>query len=132
MLLMQRAFFLVFLITLQVFSALTASVSSTSNADAQHRSLHAVLPSHHHDDQMKHEHDSLDMPAVKVEGESSNGETVVNFVTDHHHHPDVNQTFALLSEYLHLALIGLSVRIPRSPLEMHSAEQRAFLRPPRA
>jgi NADPH:quinone reductase-like Zn-dependent oxidoreductase len=129
---MRRAFFLVFLIALQIFSTLTASVSATSNADAQHRSLHAVLPSHHHDDQMKHEHDSLDMPAVKMEGESNNGDTVVNFVTDHHHHPDVNQALALLTEYPRLALTGLSVRIPRSPLEMHSAEQRAFLRPPRA
>jgi hypothetical protein len=129
---MRRTFFLVFLMALQIFCGLTAFASETSNADAQHRALHAGLPSHHHDDQTKHEHDSLEIPAVMLEGESNHSDTVVNFVTDHHHHPDVNQTLALLSECLHLVLPDLSVRIPRSPLEMNSAEQRTFLRPPRA
>jgi hypothetical protein len=129
---MWRSFFLVFLVALQVFSSLANPVSVTSSADAQHRTLHAGLPNHHHDDQIEHEHHSLHAPEVMLEICSTHCDTVTDFGTDHHHHPDANQSVALLSEHTGLSVTGLSVQNPIAMPEMSCAELRANLRPPRA
>ena len=131
---MARSLTVVFLVALQLLAALAWPAHASTVEEVQHRALHGVLAQHAHDEAQSlaghdashghgHDHD-LQLSASVDPGDDAGTATA-----DHHHH-DFNLSVALLLHYPESVASSHGIQNPRVLPAMHSAEQRAHLRPP--
>jgi hypothetical protein len=127
---MLRRIIILTLIALQWVLAWTSPALANANGDALHRALHAQIAEHHHEDSESHDHDTLEVQTLAACLDCADHDRLSN--SEHHHHHDVSVSAALLSQHCKPSISGLAVQNPRILPTMHSAEQRADLRPPQA
>ena len=127
---MARSLAVVFLVALQLLAALAWPAHASTVEEVQHRALHGVLAQHAHDEaQSLADHDGSHGHGHDHDLQLSASVNLGDATADHHHH-DFNLSVALLLQYPDSVASGHCIQNPRVLPAMHSAEQRAHLRPP--